>query len=239
MVSLGVLLRENFLDPILALAFPPSCPGCGGVPSDEPVGLCLDCSALLKAAAIAPGSLRALRASLEVGTALDDVLVLFYFDLHSPLQTLIHRLKYQGARSLGQELGARFAVAFERELRTGKFSGIVPVPLHPARKRERGYNQARLLAEGIRSIVPLPVLDQVLVRQRFTVSQTGLSAPARARNVAGAFVVPSGMNHRVRDMSVLIVDDVLTTGATLQESARALKCGGVRRCTGAALAVAR
>jgi ComF family protein len=203
------------------------------------VGLCADCSALLKAAIIAPGSLRALRSSVGATGVLDDVLVLFYFDPHSPLQRLIHRLKYQGARSLGRELGARFAVAFERELRTGAFTGIVPVPLHPARKRERGYNQARLVAEGIRSIVPLPVFDQVLVRERFTVSQTGLSAPARGRNVTGAFVVPPEANHQLRGERVLIVDDVLTTGATLEESARALKSAGARWCTGSALALAR
>ena len=239
MVSLPDVLRDNILNPLLALAFPPLCPVCGGSISTHQHGLCTNCSALLAAATIAPDSLGKLRGSLSRAEALDDVLVLSYFDRESPLQALIYRLKYHGGRSVGRELGARLGRLLASELPAGEIMGIIPVPLHRARRRHRGYNQALLVAEGIQSILPLPILDDLLLRARSTSSQTGLSAAARSRNVAGAFAVRSHKTGLVRGGSFLIVDDVLTTGATLDACAVALKTAGATRCTGATVAMTR
>jgi ComF family protein len=239
MVSLLEVLRDNILDPLLALAFPPLCPVCGGSLSPSQKGLCSDCARLLAAATISPDSLYKLRRSLPRAGGLDDALVLFYFDRESPLQALIHRLKYHGGRSVGRELGARLGMLLARELPAGESRGIIPVPLHRARRRHRGYNQAFLVAEGIQSILMLPILDDLLKRTRPTVSQTGLTAPARSRNVAGAFAVDSQKRESVSGASFLIVDDVLTTGATLDACARALKAAGASRCTGATVAMTR
>jgi len=239
MVALPSLVRRNILEPLLALAFPPICPACGSFLWGDRQGLCSDCSGLLAAATLGRDALHALRMSLRDSGALDDVLVLSYFDRKSPLQVLIHRLKYQGARSVGPELGARLGRVLERELRVSEFTGLIPVPLHPARRRERGYNQARLVAEGIQSVVAIPILDNVLLRHRSTPSQTGLTAAARHHNVAGAFTVRDHGKERLSSGAFLIVDDVLTTGATLEACARALKSAGAPRCAGAAVALAR
>lgn len=99
---------------------------------------------------------------------------------------------------------------------------IVPVPLHSRRLRERGYNQSLLLAQQLAREAALPVLSDVLRRVKYTMSQTQLDGNQRRQNVAGAFVCTEG----VRDKTVLLVDDVCTTGATLEASSRALKAGG-------------
>ena len=239
MVSLPDRLRATILDPLLALAFPPLCFACGAPVLLPQQLLCKACSALIDTATISPGSLRRLRGSLARAGALDDVLVLYHFDQESPLQALIHQLKYHGAGTVGGELGVRLGRRLARELPAWDLGGVIPVPLHRARRRVRGYNQAYLVAEGVQSVLALPILDTLLVRTRSTASQTGLSASARGRNVAAAFAVREDGKARVSGGAFLLVDDVVTTGATLDACAQALKSAGASRCVGAAVAIAR
>lgn len=227
------LLRTGILEPILALAFPPLCSACGTFLPGPRSLLCPSCESALKAAILSEGERRDIRASLVGSSALDDVVVLARFDRGSPLRPLIHRLKYAGGRSVGEDLGFRLGglLAAERL----PVDALLPVPLHRSRRRERGYNQARLIADGIRSAFPLEMLDDVLRRSRSTPSQTGLTAGERPRNVAGAFLVPTGRESQIRGRGLLLVDDVLTTGATLNACASALKAAGARWCGAAAL----
>jgi ComF family protein len=138
--------------------------------------------------------------------------------LDGPLRTAIHRFKYSNVRGLAAILG-RLAVAsllrYDLPVDT-----IVPVPLHVRRLRERGYNQASLLAAEIGSATGLPVVDDVLVRVRSTIPQVGLTARSRRENVRGAFGCTSA---RLKGHHVLLVDDVCTTGATLEACSTALQ----------------
>jgi ComF family protein len=239
MLSLRTIVRTQVVDPLLSLTFPPLCMACGASLQNHHQRLCAHCGELLDAARIAPGALRALRASRGPHGALDHLLVLYYFDRDSPLQRLIHTLKYRGGRSVGRELGVELGKLLRADLRGPSPAALVPVPLHPARFRERGYNQARLVADGIRSIIPIPIRDELLVRRRFTPSQTGQSADARRGNVAGAFALRPGAELMVRDKTLLLVDDVVTTGATFAACAEELKSAGASKCTGVAVALAR
>lgn len=101
---------------------------------------------------------------------------------------------------------------------------MTSVPLHPARERERGYNQSSLLAKSLAERVGIPFRDRLLWRKRHTPSQTHLTAAQRANNVKGVFTVP--WPGRVRGARIVLVDDVMTTGATVHECARALKAAG-------------
>ena len=137
---------------------------------------------------------------------------------------LIHRMKYRGqlpiTRILGCVLGKRLA-----ERGALQVDAIVPVPLHAERERKRGYNQAREIAVFAARELGLPVHDRLARRIRETTEQTGLAAGARRRNLRGAFATEAGdVPSRVA-----IVDDVLTTGATAETLALALRRAGCRR----------
>lgn len=141
-----------------------------------------------------------------------------------PLVELIHRLKYGGqvaiARLLGSVLARRLA---ERGVPAA--DAVVPVPLHPSREAKRGYNQAAEIARFAAEQLRLPVLDRAAMRIRNTDEQAALPAIVRRVNVSGAFEVRAGS----LPPSVAIVDDVLTTGATADALAAALKRAGCRR----------
>ena len=133
------------------------------------------------------------------------------------LRAIVQAMKYQGCRSLAAGLAARMRSAAVDILEGA--DGVVPVPLHRARRRARGFNQAADLARGLN----LPVIA-ALKRTRATPSQTGLPAARRHANIRGAFALRHGCD--VRGMRIVLVDDVSTTGATLEACARVLMEGG-------------
>jgi ComF family protein len=138
----------------------------------------------------------------------------------------IHELKYRGRRRVARRLArALLEDAHAQDLVAGSHV-LVPVPLHPRRLRERGFNQASLIAREIGRQTGRPCGEGVLVRRRDTAAQTGLSAAARRRNVEGAFVVRR--RALVAGQVVTLVDDVLTTGATAGACAWALRIAGAR-----------
>lgn len=150
-------------------------------------------------------------------------------------QTLIHHFKYNRKFSIGKNLGWRLGEILKKEEFTKGFDYIIPVPLHLSRKRERGYNQSKILAEEISRAVSVPVTKKVLIRKKKTKDQTHLSPEERERNVRGAFVVRA--NSVLQGKKVILVDDVMTTGATLKECARVIKEAGAREVVGVTLVV--
>jgi ComF family protein len=126
---------------------------------------------------------------------------------------IVHHLKYADRVSLAKPIGRILQDLMERENFVGEL--IIPVPLHRSRRRERGFNQAELIARNL----ALPVDPKILRRQKHTPSQTGLSRAERARNLAGAFE----LRGSAAGARLLVVDDVMTTGATMNEIAKLLK----------------
>ena len=140
------------------------------------------------------------------------------------VRKLVHDFKYGSQRYLRYPLAAWLRETLDDErLRGRHFDLIVPVPLHPARQRERGFNQAALLAEILADSIQVPA-RLVLERTRYTTTQTAYDRAERMENLAGAFRLRK--NRDVRDLRVLLIDDVLTTGSTLSECARVLKVAG-------------
>ena len=158
----------------------------------------------------------------------------YQFHKKSPLQQVLHAVKYEGlfniARSFGSQLGEWMLSGED----IGDIDCIVAVPLHSLKKIERSYNQSEKIAEGIAQALQKPLRRDLLVRKRYTVSQTGLSAQERKKNPAGAFQPGKGAIGR----HVLLVDDVVTTGATMAAAASALRKGGAEKVSLAAVALA-
>lgn len=142
----------------------------------------------------------------------------------------MHELKYRGWPALAGPMGARMAAVALPEDVLAELAGVVAVPTTPARRRARGYNQAGELARSVAAHLGKPLLD-VMERTPSTRSQTGLQPAARGANVAGAFRVRRGGRGRVAAAHLLLVDDILTTGATAIECARALVDVGARCVT--------
>jgi competence protein ComFC len=151
-----------------------------------------------------------------------------------PLRDSVVALKYKGRHKTAGRLARRL---FERPACRGLLDGaqlMVGIPLHPTRLRARGFNQAELLAGHLGRYSGIPV-SAALVRSRDTASQTALSAPMRRRNVTNAFAVLEPA--RIRNLVVVLVDDVITTGATIRECASTLLGAGAREVR--AITVAR
>ena len=140
------------------------------------------------------------------------------------LRSLIHLFKYSGMKPLARPLAAYL----ERAIPVDEhFDAIVAVPLHWRKRWSRGFNQAELLARHVAKHRGIPVLN-ALRRKRATATQAGLANAGRRRNVAGAFVVRAGTkpDPRLAGKKILLIDDVMTTGATASACASALKRGG-------------
>lgn len=152
------------------------------------------------------------------------------FDFADQVKILVHQIKYNGRSSIARELG-RLAPSL---LPTDYFNGVdalIPVPLHFLRRWSRGYNQSTALSCGILESIKCPpvLLEEVLIRSRYTKTQTAINRQGRLKNVTNAFALRAGKESMIKDKSIVLVDDVVTTGATSQACAQALQRGGCKR----------
>lgn len=205
-------LRDG-LDAVLSIALGASCAACGELlehPTHGPV-----CAICWRSIAALPTP------AFQISSVIDRAQAIGSHD--AALRSIVHALKYEGRRSLAAPLAALMRRRCQWALEGAE--AAVPVPLHSSRHRERGFNQALDLARAL----GVPV-SRALRRVRRTASQTGLSGIARHDNIRGAFAASRLPWRRrgVRGRVVLLVDDVSTTGATLDECARVLASMGAR-----------
>jgi ComF family protein len=212
---------------LLDLLLPPSCPGCGL----EGMLLCPACRKPLERRLDEPaGAPLGLVAPLPPGLVQLEWCAAF----SGPARAALHALKYDGEQRLAGPLGELLAARWRRAGAGGDL--LVPVPIHPQRRRERGFNQAALLAQAAGRALRLPVVE-ALVRGQATDAQYGLGRGARQRNVGRAFSVTLEAADLIRGRWILLIDDVVTTGSTFAACAAALTEGGATAVAG--LTVAR
>lgn len=211
---------------LLDLLLPSACAGCGrfGHP------LCPPCVAGFRAAGSPDDRFAAADPGILVGDALE--LAVAAFAHAGTLRRALQRLKYGGSGKVAVPLARAAAPALEALTRVCGRLPLVPVPVHAARRRQRGYNQAALLARSLGQELDLPVLD-LLQRSKATARQHGLGKAARLHNLRGAFALRPGARA---PSGLILVDDILTTSATLESCAQVLKTGGAASVYGFAIA---
>ncbi|TDR95033.1 ComF family protein [Enterovirga rhinocerotis] len=217
----------------VAVVYPPSCVACGRA-TGEPHGLCAECWKGLRFIerpycerlgtpfAVDHGMSLVSPAAIADPPVYARARAVARYD--ETARTLIHRLKYGDRLETARALG-RMLVAAGQDL-ARDCDAIVPVPLHRVRLWQRRYNQAMELARPVGAAAGKPVEPSLLRRVRHTTPQVGLSRNQRGRNLQGAFKVPPEARPRLEGRRILLVDDVITTGATANAAARALLRGG-------------
>ena len=223
-------LQEG-VDAVLSLFFPGVCSVCGHTLVQGERFICTACLADFPFTDADFDGEQAVNERFGSGICPEALHTLFYYNRDSDYRKLIYSVKYYSNRRLGAYLGSMLA---ERMKGNCTADCLVPVPLHPRRERDRGFNQALEIARGMAPVLGLEICSDALVRVRDNVSQTGKSTAERHENVRNIFALRRP--ERVAGRHVLLVDDVVTTGATVSSCMEALAAAGDVRFSVACLA---
>lgn len=220
------MILPNIVKDFFLLIYPPCCEACSEKLFAGETCLCTYCWVHLPKTGFYKEKDNSLtrmfwgRVSIETGASL------FYYDKGGGVQKLIHRLKYKGGTILGYHLGRRLGQQLAESDHYSGLDYIIPVPLHHDRLRKRGFNQSEMIGMGLSSVMKIPVRSDVLRRVSSTQSQTRKRRFMRWENVASVFEVVPGLSLENKNM--LLVDDVSTTGSTLEACSMKLIEAGAR-----------
>lgn len=211
----------SFLARVLDLLSPRQCPGCGRRLSVTEKTVCNHCLQHAQPTHYLESPYDNMMARMFWGLVdIEKAVSLWYYEPQTELASLIHAIKYYDREDLAEDLGELLARKLLQTTFFDDIDVILPVPLSADRRRHRGYNQSECIAKGISKVVELPVYCEVLERVSFIGSQTQLNFIERRRNVEDAFRLHNEAS--VEGKHVLLVDDVMTTGATLLACATTL-----------------
>jgi ComF family protein len=226
---------SDLWDDFLSLLFPRLCYACGNHLLRNESLICTECYILI------PRTNYHLEGDNPVARLfwgrckIEKAAAFSFYNRDSRIRRLIHNLKYKGIKDIGFELGKIYGLTLEKSGFTGDIDLIIPVPLHPSKERSRGFNQSLLICEGISKVTGLPVDAKSLGRITKTSTQTKKSRYERWKNVEGTFSVDDQTG--ISGKHILLIDDVITTGSTIESCVtELLKAEGVKVSV-AALAV--
>ena len=213
-------LIKNFLADALHLFYPHYCTGCGSDLLAKDNLLCLHCLASLPHTHFALFENNYVenifRGRMPVKAAHSE----FYFSKGQLVQQLIHLLKYKANKEIGYFLGEIMGNSLLSGSRFSNIDYVVPLPLYPDKEFKRGYNQAALICHGISAVTNIPTMENNIIRQRPTETQTRKHRSERWLNVDGSFAVKTISS--IIGKNILLVDDVITTGASLEACGQAI-----------------
>jgi len=212
--------HRRWLEDFVGLLVPRLCPACDKALMTFEDVLCLDCLSDLPRTRFHHDARNKVEQLFWGKVQLSAASSFLQFSRSGKVQGMLHQLKYRKDRKVGILLGRLMAEELRHEPRFQDVDAYLPVPLHPRKERKRGYNQSRVLAEGMADVWPKPILGHELLRVVRTPSQTRRGRLERWMNVKEAFQLPDPGS--LRNMHVLIIDDVVTTGATVEGCIKAL-----------------
>ena len=215
-----MLFLQNIKEALLHLAFPQVCAICGSDALPKQQLLCLPCLEALPQTYFHLHANNGAEAIFTGRLPLQHATAQYYFTKESGLQHLLHRMKYKGDKELCLYMGRLMGQQLSATDWIKNIDALVPLPLFLQRERQRGYNQSALLCDGMAEVLHLPVLKEVVVRSAATESQTRKNRVQRWQNMEGRFSITKV--DKMEGRHVLLVDDVVTTGATLEACGRAI-----------------
>lgn len=206
-------LLSDIRDSFLHLLFPHTCSGCGSDLLDKQHTLCLHCLESLPETHFERLVNNPVEKKFWGRLPLQQATAQYFFTAGSLMQQLIHQVKYKGDKELGIQLGRMIGITLKRSGRFGA-DALIPLPLFPGKEKRRGFNQSDLLCEGIAEQLEIPVLKKSIARPEHTETQTRKGRIERWKNIEGKFMLTNPAS--ISGKHILLVDDVITTGATLE-----------------------
>ena len=214
---------------------PRICPACNNKLSPEESSVCADCLSKIKVAEN-ERLIAEYKRKFEGKNIISGFTSLYIFEKEGTLQHIIHSAKYNQRFLNGIFLGNVMGLHLSDKLDEWEIDSILPVPLHSLKKAERGYNQSYYIAKGLNKVTKIPIDDSSLRRNKYTESQTTMNLQERAENMANAFRIKN--KERIKNKNILLIDDVITTGATTSECGRILLAAGAKKVYAASIAIA-
>ena len=209
MAALRTLITDS-----IHLFYPQVCTGCGSDQVSNHNLLCLKCIETLPQTNFAKHYANPIEKIFWGRLPLAAAHSEFYFSKETLIQHLIHQLKYKNNQQIGFYLGQYMGKTLLESNRFNKIDGIIPLPLFPDKERKRGYNQATIISNGVSDILNVPVINNIVLRKKHTDTQTKKHRTERWENVAGSFFINDP--DKLVAKNLLLIDDVITTGATLE-----------------------
>lgn len=224
----------QYIHDLLHLFFPVLCKCCGRELNDGEVLICTHCHSDLPYTDFHFYLANPLARQLWGRVPINASMALLFFMKMSNVQYLIHNIKYKREVDLGVKMGNLMGIRINSSPYFYQQDFIIPIPLHPKKLKKRGYNQSALLAKGIAEILKIPTREDLLVRIKERQSQTAKNRFERFTDLMEVFSVPA--NEELKGKTILLVDDVFTTGATIEACALKLLESGVGKINIATLA---
>lgn len=226
----------KILQHMVQLFYPRLCTSCLEELLPEEKFLCLSCRASLPETNFHRIKNNMAMERLSGPWSLTNASAHFYFNKDSVVQDMLHAMKYKGDRKLILYMAEEYAGILQSAGWFEDIDVLVPVPLASRKEEERGYNQSRYIAEGVQRVTGIPVSSKIMMRTRNTASQTHMTPDERKENVAGAFKADEAELQKYRH--VLLIDDVITTGATARACMQEMKDKGMSKFSFLSLAIA-
>lgn len=196
------------------LFFPHNCEGCGTDVLEKDQFLCAQCFSELPETGFLSQSKNPIERNFYGRIPLQQAGAAYYFTKESLLQALLFQLKYRNNQAVGIYLGNLLGQFLAASELYADVDALIPLPLNPKKEKKRGYNQAKLICDGIAQVWEKPILDKAVIRKVFTKTQTHENRINRWQNMDGVFAVVQ--RESIMGKHILLVDDVVTTGATLE-----------------------